>query len=71
MKITSITASYKRTINLGNYENVAIESSLTADLEEGDDYQLALKQLFDTAKAEAKNNLPQRALQAITAKPSN
>lgn len=32
MNITQIAFSYKRTINLGNYESAAFECTMTADL---------------------------------------
>ena len=37
MKTTEIKVSLAQTINLGNYENIRPEVSLTAQLEEGDD----------------------------------
>lgn len=51
MKITKITASYGRTFNLGNYENVRIESGiLEAVLEDGDDLHQAFEELRQEAR---------------------
>lgn len=67
MKVTQISASYRRTINLGNFESVTIEASLSADLDDGDDKSLCMKELFAIAKQEARATLPDRALNALKA----
>lgn len=48
-RITSTSISYKRTVNLGNYENVVIEAQLAADLEPGDNLEEVMRALWTVA----------------------
>jgi hypothetical protein len=70
MKITTISITYKRTFNLGEYNNLVVEESISADLEEGDTPEGVEAQLWQLAKAScAATALPvvrprQEALQA-------
>ena len=50
MKLTTITATYGRKHNLGNYNNLNIELTLSADLEPGDDEALAAEALRSMAR---------------------
>ncbi len=54
MKITTITVTYGRKINLGNYNNANLEVTLGADLEENDDLRLQMEILWETAKESVK-----------------
>jgi hypothetical protein len=38
MPISEFTISVGRTINMGNYENLKIDASVTVQMAEGDDY---------------------------------
>lgn len=54
MKITTITITYGRKINLGNYNNANLEVTLGAELDEGDDHNEAMSFLWEEAKSSAK-----------------
>ena len=54
MKVATVRAGLSRTFNLGDYNSVKIETSLEADLEEGDDAGVVLAQLFAAGRAELK-----------------
>jgi len=41
MMIRQLTIGAAHTINLGNYSSMRIEASITIDLPEGDDFELA------------------------------
>lgn len=51
MKITEITVTYGLTHNLGNYSNVRPDLRLTAVLDEGEDAEGAIEQLYQRARA--------------------
>lgn len=53
MKIIKITATYGRVFNLGNYNNVRIEASLEAEIEEND----SVDSCFEELRAEARNQV--------------
>lgn len=55
MKITTITVTYGRKINLGNYNNANLEVTLGAELDEDEtDEAGAMAVLWEMAKAEVK-----------------
>lgn len=41
MRITQFMVGASRTINLGNFESLRVESSVTVDLNDGDDEEIA------------------------------
>jgi hypothetical protein len=54
MRVVTITATYARTFNLGEYNSMRLEASLSADLDDDDDPAAAHAELFDLAKATVK-----------------
>ncbi len=54
MKIKTISVTYGRKINLGNYNSAHIEEAIWADLEEFDDEGEASDALFEMAKNSVK-----------------
>lgn len=62
MNITEITITYGRKFNLGNYEQLHIDLSLTAQLDETDDATQAQTELFSIAKSQVRG----QALPVIT-----
>lgn len=50
MKITKITATYGRVFNLGNFNNVRIETTLEAEIEEGDAVDACFEELRSQAR---------------------
>lgn len=50
MKLTTISATYDRKLNLGDYNSVHIAMTLWADLEDGDDPALAADALRQMAR---------------------
>jgi len=50
MKLTTISATYDRKLNLGDYNSAHIAMTLWADLEEGDDPALAANALRQMAR---------------------
>ena len=53
MKVKEITVSYKETRNLGNYNNVSAEASITVEVEEDESVQ----GIFTAAWLEAKDQV--------------
>lgn len=51
-KVTKISASYARTINVGNFHSVRVESTVEAELEEGELHREALRGLHTMVKSE-------------------
>lgn len=51
-KVTTVSVSYRRTTNLGNYSSVSIEATAEVTLDENDKYDACLKRATDVAKAE-------------------
>lgn len=51
MKITEIVVSYKRTMNLGNFNNAVFEESISAELEDGDNETQCVADLWRHVKA--------------------
>jgi hypothetical protein len=67
MKLTTISATYGRKINLGDYNSAHVEMTLWADLEEGDDPAASAEALRQMAR----NNVMQemaRVKPELTAK---
>lgn len=58
MKISQITISASRTVNLGNFNNIKIEGSVTINLDEND--------LIDDARNIAVNEIKQQMKTAFT-----
>jgi len=50
VKTTEIRVSLAQTMNMGNYENIRPEVSLTAQLEEGDDPVVCARELGETCE---------------------
>jgi len=50
MKITQLSVTVGRTINLGNYNSLKIEQGVTVDLEDGDSIEDARAAAFDEIK---------------------
>jgi len=63
MRITTTSVTYGRKFNLGNYEQLTVELTLAAELDEQDNPTEAQALLFQQAKAQAKA----QALPVITA----
>jgi hypothetical protein len=59
--IKTITVTYSRTFNLGNYNSARFEVTLGAELEEGDDPAEAEAQLW----AQAKEGIKAQALPVV------
>lgn len=58
MQIKTISITYKRTFNLGNYESVTLACEQTAELEEGDDAEECILELSKSCKNAVKKNIP-------------
>lgn len=52
MEITQISVTVARTTNLGNYESMKNEVSLTASLPETEDYDEQMQNLYNLAEVE-------------------
>lgn len=57
MEVTSIRASFKSVVNLGNYSSIAAEVELTATLDEGQDHNNAVFDLMTDCKKRVKDAL--------------
>lgn len=57
MKITTISVTYGRKHNLGDYNSAHIEASIWADIEEGDDIAECEALLWTEAKEQVKAQL--------------
>lgn len=51
MQLNSVTITYGRKVNLGDYNNANIEVTLGANLEEDDDLHTVMQELWTMAKA--------------------
>lgn len=51
MLLNSVTITYGRKVNLGDYNNANIEVTLGADIELGDDLHEVMQELWTMAKA--------------------
>lgn len=54
MRVTTISATYGRRFNLGDYNSLYLEAALTADLDDTDDPEAAHAELFALVKATVK-----------------
>ena len=52
MKIATVRAGIVRTFNLGDYNSLKLETSIEADIEEGDDAKKVIQDLFLMARDE-------------------
>lgn len=52
MTIKSITATYGRTQNTGNFSGLRVDVSYTADVAEGENYEAVRDELLQLAKAD-------------------
>ena len=52
MKIATVRAGIVRTFNLGDYNSLKLETSIEADIEEGDDPKQIVQDLFLMARDE-------------------
>lgn len=50
MKVTAVTVEYSRLLNLGDYNNVRLEAGISADIEEGEMPEEALRELTATVR---------------------
>jgi len=64
MEIENLTVKYRRTINLGNYENAMLEASMTATLDDADNPAEAQLKLWRMAR----NSLRAQALPILVAR---
>jgi len=62
MKLKTVSVTYGRKFNLGDYNSATIDCTLWADLEEGEDEAAAMTALWDMAK----NNVKAQALPLVT-----
>jgi hypothetical protein len=51
MKVTEITVSLGRTVNLGNYENVKLEVSMTAECEPNEPANKCFDELYQQVRS--------------------
>lgn len=65
-QIKTVSVTYGRKINLGDYNSVNIEVTLWADVQEGEDTNAAMHQLWDmaTANVQTKAGTVTRKLEA-------
>jgi hypothetical protein len=54
MKRTTITVTYGRKISLGDFNMAHLETTLSAELEDGDDPEVCTEQLWNEAKLSVK-----------------
>ena len=54
MKVTTISVTYARTFNLGDYNSMRLETAVSADLDESDDPAQAQAALWAIAKDSVK-----------------
>lgn len=57
MKVTGVSASYERTVDLGNFNSVKIRMFLDADLEKGDDLDTEFQRLWTCVKENVRAQL--------------
>lgn len=65
MRIKTVAVEYGRKLNLGDFSSATINLTLWADLDETEDPQAAIEQLF----AQAKENVKKQALPLLKAEP--
>ncbi len=54
VKVSTISVSYQRKFNLGDYNSLGLEATIWADLEEGDDPQAVMLRLQDQVRESVK-----------------
>jgi hypothetical protein len=54
MRVVSVTVTYARTFNLGDYNSMRLECDLAAEVDEDEDPAAAQAELFDLAKSTVK-----------------
>ena len=64
MKVTNLTVKYRRTINLGNYENAMLEAGMTTTLDDADNPAEAQLKLWRMTR----NSLRAQALPILVAR---
>lgn len=57
MKISEVSASFAFTKNMGNYQSMKSEATITAQLEPGEKAEEVFAKIFETAKAQVKTQL--------------
>jgi hypothetical protein len=57
MRITKLSKTLGRTINIGNFSNIKLEAHAEVDINDGDSVELADKLLFDTVNSMLKDDL--------------
>jgi len=69
MRVNTVSVSYGRKFNLGDYNSLALEVTLWADLEEGDDAQTVVNSLQEQARESVKREygrLPKKTVPTST-----
>lgn len=59
MNVKEITVGYTYTKNLGNFENVKVDASVTITVEPGQDVDKLYKKAYESTKKQIKNGLNQ------------
>ena len=67
MKLKTVSITYGKKVNLGDYNSATIECSLWAELEEGEDEAPAMTALWEMAK----NNVKAQAVPLVTKQTAN
>jgi hypothetical protein len=57
MKITEITKTYGRTVNIGKFNSLRFETTASGELEPGEDVGLAGAELYGRVKAETEADI--------------
>lgn len=57
MRITKITKSYGRTVNVGDFNGLRFENTIEATLEPGEDAGRAGEALYERVKSETENDI--------------
>ena len=67
MQLKTVSVTYGRKFNLGDYNSATIDCSLWAELEEGEDEAAAMTALWEMAK----NNVKAQAIPLVTKQTAN
>ena len=57
MKINEVSASFAFTKNMGNFQSMKGEATITAQLEHGEKVEEVFSKIFETAKIQVKSQL--------------
>lgn len=57
MKISEVSATFAYTKNMGNYQSMKGEATVTAQVEPGEKAEEVFNKIFETAKAQVKSQL--------------